>query len=96
MNIPTYRVVDVVELAKELGNYHVEADYNGNNDLVDEVYYYLTSTDEPYLEDHIRFPADDDWEEIPEPIKQAYDYLVTMYGFQRGDCFLWYFPDVSF
>lgn len=93
MNIPTYRVVDAIELAKELDNYHVVADDNDNDDLVDELYFYLAVINEPYLEDHIRWPADDDWEAIPESIKQAYDYLIAMYGFQRGDCFLWYFSE---
>lgn len=93
MNIPTYRVVDIVELAKELGNYHVDIDDNGNHDLVDELYSYLANNGEPYLEDHIHHPADDDYKYIPESIQQAYDYLITMYEFQRGDCFLWYFSE---
>lgn len=93
MYIPKYRVVDVVELAKELDNYHVDADDNGNDDLVDELYFCLAANNDSYAEDHIRWPADDDWEAIPESIKQAYDYLITMYGFQRGDCFLWYFSE---
>jgi len=93
MYIPKYRVVDVEELAKELGNYHVDTNGNNNDDLVDELYFYLANNGEPYLEDHIRWPADDDWDEIPESVKEAYDYLITMYGFQRGDCFLWYFSE---
>jgi len=97
MYIPKYRVVDVVELAKELGNYHVVADDNGKDDLVDELDSYLGSPYDSYAfvhrEDHIRHPADDDWDEIPESVKEAYDYLITMYGFQRGDCFLWYFSE---
>ena len=93
MYIPKYRVVDAVELAKELDNYHVDADDNGNDDLVDELYFCLAANNDSYAEDHIRHPADDDWEAIPESIKQAYDYLIAMYGFQRGDCFLWYFSE---
>ena len=93
MYIPTYRIVDVVELAKELNNYHVDADENGNDDLVDDLYSYLNNVNEPYLDDYIRGFSDSDWEIIPESIKQAYDYLITMYGFKRGDCFLWYFSE---
>ena len=97
MYIPKYRIVDVVELAKETGNYHVDTNGNNNDDLVDELYSYLATPYDSYafvhMEDHIRWPADDDWEAIPESVKQAYDYLIAMYGFQRGDCFLWYFSE---
>jgi hypothetical protein len=97
MYIPKYRVVDVVELTKELDNYHTEADENGNDDLVDEVYWHVFDgvygQNFGYAEDHIRHPEDDDWDTIPESIQQAYDYLITMYGFQRGDRFLWYFSE---
>lgn len=93
MYIPLYRVVDVVELAKELGNYHVDADDNGNDDLVDELYFYFAANNDSYADDHIRWSNDDDWEIVPESIKEAYDYLVSMYGFQHGDCFLWYFSE---
>lgn len=93
MYIPKYRVVDVEELAKELGNYHVDADDNGNDDLVDEVYWKcfggIYGCGYGYAEDHIRWPQDDNWDILPEALKQAYDYLITMYGFQRGDIFLW-------
>ena len=93
MYIPKYRVVDVVELAKELDNYHVDADDNGNDDLVDELYFYLAANNDSYADDHIRWSNDSDWEIVPESIKEAYDYLVSMYGFQHGDCFLWYFSE---
>lgn len=93
MYIPKYRVVDVVELAKELGNYHVDADDNGNDDLVDELYFYLAANNDSYTDDHIRWSNDDDWEIVPESIKEAYDYLVSMYGFQHRECFLWYFSE---
>ena len=97
MHIPKYRIVDVVKLAKELGNYHVVADEDGKDDLVDELYSYLSTPYDAYafvhMEDHIRHPEDDDWDEIPESVKQAYDYLIAMYGFQRGECFLWYFSE---
>lgn len=97
MHIPKYRVVDVVKLTEELGNYHVDADDNGNDDLIEEVYWKcfggIYGGGHGYAEDHIRWPADDDWEAIPESIKQAYDYLIAMYGFQRGDCFLWYLSE---
>jgi len=93
MYIPKYRVVDVVELAKELDNYHVDADDNGNDDLVDKLYFYLAANNDSYADDHIRWSNDSDWEIVPESIKEAYDYLVSMYGFQHGDCFLWYFSE---
>lgn len=96
MYIPLYRVVDVIKLAKELDNYHTEADENGNDDLVDEVYWHafgIYGQESVYAEDHIHHPEDDDWDTIPEALKQAYDYLITTYGFQHGDCFLWHFPE---
>lgn len=92
MNIPKFHVVDAVELAKELDNYHIEPDSNGNDDLIYDIYYELGG-DQGYLEDHIRWPQDCTWDDLHEGLKQAYDYLVTMYGFQHGDSFLWYLSE---
>ena len=97
MYIPLYRVVDVIKLAEELDDYHTEADENGNDDLVDTIWFLrfggIYGQESGYAEDHIRHPEDDDWDIIPETLKQAYDYLITTYGFQRGDCFLWCLPE---
>ena len=77
MYIPTYKIVDADELANE----HNIPELNNSLSIFLAPRY--------LVEDHIRSWKDDDWNDIPPAIKQAYKALCDYEGFNKGDIFIW-------